>query len=291
MAVVNAPSPTFSMVVTCYKRERYVAAALRSASLAQEFARKRGVSSEVVLVADLPSLAGLPLELVDGAVVNERLPRVGDMILRGAEAARGTWLAFLDDDDLFAPEKLVRLAETIAEHPNAVYVHNRWRTFGTQHGIYRGWGTGVISPSGPLMIRSLIGLNASSIAVRKDVLAHPRSRRALHNVVAVTDASLLWLALGFPRRELVSLGDVLTFRRIHDSNTTLQYSVTRTPIAAQLRWMRDASPTREARAMIQYRIDAMYPPSPRALLAAVRGLDRKLAVSWLAARFGRNWGW
>jgi glycosyltransferase involved in cell wall biosynthesis len=46
---------------------------------------------------------------------------------RGAEAARGRYLAFLDSDDLWKPEKLMLQSEYFAEHPERKICHHRER--------------------------------------------------------------------------------------------------------------------------------------------------------------------
>jgi glycosyltransferase involved in cell wall biosynthesis len=43
----------------------------------------------------------------------------------GAQAVSGTWLAFLDSDDLWKPEKLSRQREFLEEHPDLELVHTR----------------------------------------------------------------------------------------------------------------------------------------------------------------------
>jgi glycosyltransferase involved in cell wall biosynthesis len=44
---------------------------------------------------------------------------------RGVLAAQGDWIAFLDSDDLWAPEKLARVREAIARHPESnFFCHN-----------------------------------------------------------------------------------------------------------------------------------------------------------------------
>jgi glycosyltransferase involved in cell wall biosynthesis len=101
--------PQVSVVVPTLGRPA-LALALRSA-LGQ-----RGVDLEVVVVDD--GSGARASAMVDGAgdprvrlLSHERRRGPGAARNSGVGAARGTWLAFLDDDDLWAPDKLARQLE------------------------------------------------------------------------------------------------------------------------------------------------------------------------------------
>jgi len=103
-----------SVVIPTHNRRARVRAAVESA-LAQ-----RGCDFEVIVVDD-GSTDGSAEELADlGAAITllER-PHSGVSAARNAGAARatGTWLAFLDSDDLWLPGKLAAQAAFHAEHP------------------------------------------------------------------------------------------------------------------------------------------------------------------------------
>jgi glycosyltransferase involved in cell wall biosynthesis len=81
------------------------------------------------------------------AVGDERLRTIRHPERRGVAAARnlgltaaaGRWVAFLDDDDLWAPDKLARQVDALLEHPGtrwvldgAVVVDGRLRVIGAQ---------------------------------------------------------------------------------------------------------------------------------------------------------------
>ena len=97
------------MIVPTHDRPELLSLTLRSV-LAQE-----GVRLEVVVVDDgstLP-LTGVR-ELADDRVRvlrNESPQGVSNARNRGIEAARGSWVAFCDDDDLWAPRKLAAQLE------------------------------------------------------------------------------------------------------------------------------------------------------------------------------------
>ncbi len=289
--------PAFSVVVTCYQRTDYLKEAISSANAARNYALQAGVSSELVLVADLPSLEGVPTGVVDGATINGRFPRVGDMILRGADASRGKWLVFLDDDDLFMPHKLARLAETLRGYPSANLVHNGWEIFNDARGytvkksseFFRG--TRSIPPRGPFLHHSGVDTNASSIAVRRDVLMDDGLREPFERVVAATDVSLVWAALSRVPCGLVNIGEILTLRRAHKKNTDGPLLPLRRRVETQLQMLEGASLTPEARAYARSKHAGLYPGTPSALGAAIRNLDTRLALRWLAERTGREGVW
>jgi glycosyltransferase involved in cell wall biosynthesis len=99
--------PQVTVVIPTHNRCQLLSAALRSA-LAQ-----RGLEIEVVVVDDgstdgtAEALASLNDQRV--RVMRHRSPRgVAAARNAGAAAAQGEWVAFLDDDDLWSPDKLRR---------------------------------------------------------------------------------------------------------------------------------------------------------------------------------------
>ncbi|MCL4760649.1 MAG: glycosyltransferase [Burkholderiales bacterium] len=109
-------APQVSVVV------RSMARPTLDAALAS-IAAQRGVAAEVVVVAacgpahpPLPPRCGAhALRLVAGA---GRLPRAA-AANAGLAAARGTWITFLDDDDVFLPDHLAGLLAATAQAPQA----------------------------------------------------------------------------------------------------------------------------------------------------------------------------
>jgi glycosyltransferase involved in cell wall biosynthesis len=109
-----------SVVIPTRDRMPLLVTALRSA-LAQD-----GVTSEVIVVDDGSAQPVVPLcREVDGRVLVRRHadPRgVSAARNTGIAVARGRWIAFLDDDDAWAPTKLARqLAVASASDRNWVY--------------------------------------------------------------------------------------------------------------------------------------------------------------------------
>jgi glycosyltransferase involved in cell wall biosynthesis len=106
--------PLVSVIIPTHNRSRLLTTTLRSA-LAQ-----REVDLEIIVVDD-GSTDGTPDVL--GSASDPRLRSLRSDVARGVSAARnagiedarGAWVAFLDDDDLWAPTKLVRQLRAAAE--------------------------------------------------------------------------------------------------------------------------------------------------------------------------------
>jgi glycosyltransferase involved in cell wall biosynthesis len=99
--------PEVSVVIPTRDRSRLLALTLRSVRW------QRGVDLEVLVVDD--GSTDDTAEVV-AAITDPRIRLVRQPVAQGVSAARnrgiaeagGTWVAFLDDDDLWAPDKLVR---------------------------------------------------------------------------------------------------------------------------------------------------------------------------------------
>ncbi len=88
---------------------------------------------------------------------------------RGIAAATGEWLAFLDSDDLWRPDKLARQCAALREHPEYLVCysdeewrrHGNWMNQGKKHRKYSGWiyprclPLCIISPSSILLHRNV----------------------------------------------------------------------------------------------------------------------------------------
>lgn len=110
-------TPEISVVIPTYNRARIVTKAIESV-LAQTFP-----ASEIIVVDD--GCSDDTLEVLaaygDGIRIVSR-PNTGISGARndGVQAARCEWIAFLDDDDEYTPQRLQIAAEAIVKHPGAV---------------------------------------------------------------------------------------------------------------------------------------------------------------------------
>jgi glycosyltransferase involved in cell wall biosynthesis len=106
--------PTVSVVIPTHNRRRFLLPALRSVLAQQE------IELEVLVVDDgsIDDSAEAARSLDDPRVrVLRHRTSLGVASARnaGAAAADGTWIALLDDDDLWAPDKLTRQLAAVAE--------------------------------------------------------------------------------------------------------------------------------------------------------------------------------
>jgi glycosyltransferase involved in cell wall biosynthesis len=122
---VSAPTshglPQVSVVVPTRGRSGLLALTLHGVL------RQRDVDFEVIVVDDgsTDDTAAMVMHLGDGRVRLLRQARSGGVSAarnRGIAAARGAWVAFCDDDDLWAPDKLVLQLEAV-DHAGRCWVY------------------------------------------------------------------------------------------------------------------------------------------------------------------------
>jgi glycosyltransferase involved in cell wall biosynthesis len=113
--------PIVSIVIPTRDRWSWLGEALHSA------ASQKGVTTEVIVVDDGSSEdPPLPLDEHGARVKVLRLPVNGGVAAarnRGSAEARGDWIAFLDDDDYWAPDHLATLIDRCTEE-NADFAYS-----------------------------------------------------------------------------------------------------------------------------------------------------------------------
>ncbi len=166
----------------------------------------------------------------------------------GAAVARGVWFAFLDHDDLWAPEKLIVQADFVRENPDVAMVAARHVRLGKKHHKpgRRTW------IKGDLLVKEFSEsfIHTSSVMIRRDVFNEikgfpPRYRFA--------DEFDVWLriAAAYP---IAYVDEPLVFIRFYEANTShnrlgvradtydilsKQYNPARIPVAIFLRALSD----------------------------------------------------
>lgn len=114
-SAASAQRPTFSVVIPAYEVAEYVGDAVRSA-LEQTLA-----PLEVIVVDDgsPDDIAGALAPYLDRiTLIRQQNQGPGAAKLAGATAARGDFVAFLDGDDCYLPERLEALADVAVSRPD-----------------------------------------------------------------------------------------------------------------------------------------------------------------------------
>ena len=113
--------PYISVIVTAYNRRKYLPFALRSLE-AQTLPRDR---FEVIVVKNFEDKESDSIISRNGwkDVYNDD-PYHGRMVLAGLEESRGEVIAFLDDDDMYANNRLEEIYKAFALYDRLVYFHN-----------------------------------------------------------------------------------------------------------------------------------------------------------------------
>jgi len=124
---LSSKSEAVSVVIPCYNAAAFLGEALDSV-----FAQTHA-PAEVIVVDDgstdqsaaIAESYGPPLRLI-----RQENQKEGKTRNRGIDESRGAWIAFLDADDVWRPNKLEKQLQAVA--PDVVAVHSDWYGFGTK---------------------------------------------------------------------------------------------------------------------------------------------------------------
>ena len=226
--------PEIAVVIGAYSRTAYVLDAVRSV-LDQTLPRDR---VELVVTKNFRH-EEIDAALARAGVVSlfDETPRIGSWLLRAIRATHAPLVTLLDDDDLYAPERLARVVEVFRSHPELGFYRNRVEMVDARGGpIPRAaWpprGTDAyFDTSGPILVRpgekndlvdllfhrTRVSFNSSTMAFRREVLDGRRGEyfASTH----LPDSSALLNAVLAPYG--LYLDDrPLTRHRVHPGNIT-----------------------------------------------------------------------
>ena len=213
-------TPRVTVAIPTWNRAHLVGRALASA-------RAQTVRDIEILVVDDGSTDETPALLAgidDARLRVVRLERNGGVSRArntAIERARGGWLAFLDDDNEWAPDYLARQLACAARHPEADVVYCRaWRRAG------RGGHEGIIPEvmrEGrvfPYLLRRWVPLMSCALVRRSALRRIGGADEALR---ALEDWDL-WLRLA-QRTEFAGIPDILVVRHMHPgAHLSLNYA-------------------------------------------------------------------
>ena len=213
--------PLVSIVMPVFNGARYIGDALQSA-----FAQKyRPIEVIVVDDGSTDITAEVVRSFTEVIYMYQSNQGVAAARNKGISVARGEFIAFLDADDLWTPNKLTLQIDWLLEHTHVGYVAAKFRNF-LEKGVER-----------PRWIKEeqlseeQVG-GVPNLVVRRSVFekigsfdAVCRSGSDLDWVLRAKDAGIRGAALPH----------ILLYRRIHDSNVSHQWQGSRTLLMKSLR--------------------------------------------------------
>jgi glycosyltransferase involved in cell wall biosynthesis len=114
-------APQVSVVIPTHNRSTLLALTLRSVLWQEDVSLEAIVVDDGSIVGALQTVAGLDDPRIR-VIRNESAQGVSSARNRGIDESRGDWIAFLDDDDLWAPRKLAaQLRAAAASHDTWAY--------------------------------------------------------------------------------------------------------------------------------------------------------------------------
>lgn len=225
-----------SIVVTAYERRDFYKQAIESI-LHQEIDHS---SVEVIIISNFE----VDFKQNEGGIRVRNIVMegtVGEFLFAGINAAKYEIIAFLDDDDLFEPEKLQRVVGAFSKNPVTCYYHNNQRYVNTnlqpidyvrlvenRSRLFFEEDILVNIDHKPSAIRQAIAtgadFNLSSIAVKREYVN--RFLPLLRQIKGGTDAFFFWMTLATGANMFLD-HKKLTIYRIHSFNVSGQGDFTR----------------------------------------------------------------
>ena len=220
-----------SVIVTAFDRREYLEHAIQSV-LNQSIDRSR---YEIIVVSNFTfNLIGFPSDAEITTIVMNG--SVGEFLFAGIKAAKYEIISFLDDDDVFEPDKLQRLIDVFSLSPQLSYYHNgvRYVDSGLRPITHFRLVEKkmqplkdiiiVIDPKKKLnMIRKALeyngDFNLSSIAIKKE--CSEKYMSTLRGINGLTDGFFFWSSLAINGQIMIE-SKKLTNYRMHEENTSAQ---------------------------------------------------------------------
>jgi glycosyltransferase involved in cell wall biosynthesis len=166
--------------------------------------------------------SNVPVPPIDGAVVMRNPVGLGAAAARNRaiEQVRTPWIAFLDDDDIWAPDKLVRQAAALSQAPDADWCYTAAAIVDEQLSVV---GSNLASAEGwieaDLVETNLISGGGSSVLARTETI---RAAGCFDETLLAAEDWDLWVRLA-ARSKVVRLEEPLVALRRHASNKSSRW--------------------------------------------------------------------
>lgn len=218
-----------SVIVPVYNGARYLSESLDSA-LAQDYSGLEVVVVDDGSTDDTPAILERYVQRHGGRVRGIRQANRGAAAARNAAllAARGEYIAFLDADDLWAPNKVGIQVRHLERHPDVDLVYSAWTVVESTAAAARARAMMADTSDGEI---DEAGSGWLYNELLTDCLLHTTTvilRRRLLESVGLFDAELrrgqdydYWLRASRVTR-IHKLRSALSIYRLHDSNSTSQ---------------------------------------------------------------------
>ena len=172
---------------------------------------------EIILIDDgSTEPIDLPANIkADQRIIYNRQPHRGASAARnhGISLAKGKYIAFLDSDDLFLPQKLERQLSYMEQHPYACFSHTSYMTMNSEGQYIQTIESGTfIGRVYPLVIIQC-PIATPTVMIRKNILRDLKFDESIYP----GEDNIFWIQIG-KRYELFGINEPLTMVRLHGRN-------------------------------------------------------------------------
>lgn len=228
-----------TVILTAYNRKQFLGDALNSVL-------RQTIPKELVQIIVIKNFIDEDLDKLikenDGeSIIVDECP-VGMMLKEALEKSKGEVVSFLDDDDIFVPNKLEVILSYFKTIPDLIYFHNSQKKFSKQTEIpdilntlkINVTETPIIFSTGKYFSKRLTKLlpvyewrkfffNLSSISIRKEY--YKQFLNSLENITGHTDDFFFFNALNNNLSlKMIFSSEILTFYRLHNSTSQISNS-------------------------------------------------------------------